>query len=87
MVDMGNACWTYKQFTANIQTRQYRAPEVILGAKYGSSCDIWSLACVIFEMVTGDLLFDLKSGADFDADDDHIALMVELLGFPTKEIR
>lgn len=28
VVDFGNACWTYKHFTEDIQTRQYRAPEV-----------------------------------------------------------
>lgn len=28
IVDFGNACWTYKHFTDDIQTRQYRAPEV-----------------------------------------------------------
>lgn len=27
VVDFGNACWTYKQFTNDIQTRQYRCPE------------------------------------------------------------
>ena len=62
IVDLGNACWTYKQFTSDIQTRQYRSPEVILGTKYGAACDIWSLACVIFELVTGDVLFDPRSG-------------------------
>lgn len=28
IVDFGNACWTYKHFTDDIQTRQYRSPEV-----------------------------------------------------------
>lgn len=30
IVDFGNACWTHKQFTSDIQTRQYRCPEVTL---------------------------------------------------------
>jgi len=80
IVDLGNACWTYKQFTSDIQTRQYRSPEVILGAKYGASCDIWSLACVIFELVTGDVLFDPRNGETHERDDDHLALMMELAG-------
>ena len=80
IVDLGNACWTYKQFTSDIQTRQYRSPEVILGAKYGAACDIWSLACVIFELVTGDVLFDPRSGETHERDDDHLALMMELAG-------
>lgn len=81
IVDMGNACWTYKHFTNDIQTRQYRSPEVILGARYDTSADIWSLACTVFELATGDLLFDPKSGRDFDKDEDHLALMIELLGW------
>ena len=28
IVDFGNACWVHKHFTDDIQTRQYRAPEV-----------------------------------------------------------
>jgi serine/threonine-protein kinase SRPK3 len=28
IVDFGNACWIHNQFTADIQTRQYRCPEV-----------------------------------------------------------
>eukprot|EP00195_Chlamydomonas_chlamydogama_P006321 CAMPEP_0202894760 /NCGR_PEP_ID=MMETSP1392-20130828/4082_1 /ASSEMBLY_ACC=CAM_ASM_000868 /TAXON_ID=225041 /ORGANISM="Chlamydomonas chlamydogama, Strain SAG 11-48b" /LENGTH=652 /DNA_ID=CAMNT_0049579543 /DNA_START=42 /DNA_END=2000 /DNA_ORIENTATION=+ len=80
LVDFGNACWTYKQFTTDIQTRQYRAPEVILGAKYSWPCDMWSLACMIFELVTGDLLFDPRAGDNYDRDEDHLALFIELLG-------
>jgi serine/threonine protein kinase len=34
IVDFGNACWTHKKFTDSIQTREYRAPEVIIGADY-----------------------------------------------------
>jgi hypothetical protein len=33
VVDLGNACWTHKHFSEDIQTRQYRAPEVIIGSK------------------------------------------------------
>ncbi|XP_068310560.1 uncharacterized protein [Pyrus communis] len=80
LVDFGNACWTYKQFTSDIQTRQYRCPEVILGAKYSTPADLWSFACVCFELATGDVLFDPHSGDNYDRDEDHLALMMELLG-------
>ena len=49
IADLGNACWTYHHFTEDIQTRQYRSLEVILGAGYSTSADIWSLACMAFE--------------------------------------
>lgn len=47
IADLGNACWTDHHFTDDIQTRQYRCPEVILGAKWGTSADVWSAACVV----------------------------------------
>ncbi|KAJ1419478.1 Serine/threonine-protein kinase, active site [Sesbania bispinosa] len=87
LVDFGNACWTYKQFTNDIQTRQYRCPEVILGSKYSTSADLWSFACICFELATGDVLFDPHSGDNFDRDEDHLALMMELLGMmPRKSL-
>ncbi len=66
IVDLGNACWTHKHFSEDIQTRQYRSPEVMVGMRYGTSADIWSLACITFELLTGDLLFDPRSDMDED---------------------
>ncbi|XP_068647526.1 uncharacterized protein [Aristolochia californica] len=86
LVDFGNACWTYKQFTNDIQTRQYRCPEVLLGSKYSTSADMWSFACICFELATGDVLFDPHSGDNFDRDEDHLALMMELLGMMPRKI-
>jgi len=34
IVDLGNACWTHRHFSEDIQTRQYRSPEVLIGSKY-----------------------------------------------------
>ncbi|KAL8515881.1 hypothetical protein ACS0TY_014544 [Phlomoides rotata] len=87
LVDFGNACWTYKQFTSDIQTRQYRCPEVILGSKYSTSADMWSFACICFELATGDVLFDPHSGENYDRDEDHLALMMELLGTMPRKVR
>ncbi|KAL9081900.1 MAG: hypothetical protein Q9159_006925 [Coniocarpon cinnabarinum] len=83
IADLGNACWVSHHFTNDIQTRQYRSPEVILGAKWGASTDVWSMACMVFELITGDYLFDPQSGTKYGKDDDHIAQIIELLGqFP-----
>ena len=83
LVDVGNACWIDKHFTDDIQTRQYRSPEVILKARYDETADIWSCACLIFELLTGDYLFEPHSGEHFEKDDDHLAQMWELTGdFP-----
>ena len=87
--DLGNGCWTHHHFSTEIQTRQYRSPEVIIGAKYNTSADIWSFACMIFEMLTGDFLFEPRKGKTFDKDDDHLAqvrIFIKLLddGTPRK---
>ncbi|KAJ5618831.1 hypothetical protein N7510_002815 [Penicillium lagena] len=83
IADLGNACWVGHHFTNDIQTRQYRSPEVIMGAKWGASTDVWSMACMVFELITGDYLFDPQSGTKYGKDDDHIAQIIELLGpFP-----
>lgn len=85
IADLGNACWVDRHFTSDIQTRQYRSPEVILGAEYGTSADIWSIACICFELLTGDYLFDPKKGQKYSKDEDHIAQIYELVGsFPRK---
>ena len=54
--------------------------QVILGSSYDTSADMWSLACMVFELVTGDLLFDPHEGEGYDRDEDHLAQMQELLG-------
>ncbi|KAJ8015885.1 hypothetical protein DPEC_G00001190, partial [Dallia pectoralis] len=80
IADLGNACWVHKHFTEDIQTRQYRALEVLIGAEYGTPADIWSIACMAFELATGDYLFEPHSGEDYTRDEDHIAHIIELLG-------
>lgn len=80
IVDMGNACYTDKHYSDVIQTREYRSPEVILEGEYDESADIWSLACMVFELVTGDYLFDPKKGKTYSKNDDHLASVSELIG-------
>ncbi|KAK5909059.1 hypothetical protein CgunFtcFv8_017063 [Champsocephalus gunnari] len=69
IADLGNACWVHKHFTEDIQTRQYRALEVLIGAEYGPPADIWSIACMAFELATGDYMFEPHSGEDYTRDE------------------
>jgi len=82
LADLGNACWTHKHFTDDVTTRQYRSPEVIVGYQYGTPVDVWSVACLVFELITGDFLFDPKEdkNGNHTRDEDHLALMLELVG-------
>ena len=62
IADLGNATPSKKHFTEEIQTRQYRAPEAILGRRdWDARVDIWSVACVvrrckIFLIILNDLI-------------------------------
>ena len=51
IADLGNACWVGHHFTNDIQTRQYRSPEVILGAKWGASTDVWSMSAMVCQVL------------------------------------
>ncbi|EPQ61003.1 kinase-like protein [Gloeophyllum trabeum ATCC 11539] len=85
IADLGNATPSKRHYTEDIQTRQYRCPEAILGrSDWGCTADIWSVACVIFELLTAEYLFDPQGqGELFTKDDDHMAQIIELLGdFP-----
>ncbi|OCT85894.1 hypothetical protein XELAEV_18024063mg [Xenopus laevis] len=87
IADLGSSCWTYKAFSEEIQTQQYRALEVLLGSTYSTPVDIWSTACMAFEMATSYYLFEPHAGKTFTRDDDHIACIMELLGrIPPKVI-
>ncbi|XP_044482208.1 SRSF protein kinase 1-like [Mangifera indica] len=86
VVDFGNACWADKPFAEEIQTRQYRAPEIVLGSGYSFPADMWSFACTALELATGEMLFAPKSGQGYSEDEDHLALMMELLGKMPRKI-
>lgn len=60
--------------TSVIQTRNYRAPEVILNQGWDNLADIWSIGCILFEMTTAYRLFDPEkdmSESYSDSDDDE----------------
>lgn len=47
-----------------ISTRPYRAPEVVLGNGWSTSADVWSMACVLFEVQAGSRLFEVHDDAE-----------------------
>lgn len=56
--DLGAGCEVSDKEPYRTGTTEYRSPEAILETKFSPATDIWSLACIIFEMITGDYLFD-----------------------------
>lgn len=61
IIDFGSSCFTSDESTSYIQSRSYRAPEVMLGLDYGQKIDIWSLGCIAAELYTGRVLFSNES--------------------------
>jgi dual-specificity kinase len=55
-------------------TRYYRAPEIIMGIKWGPSCDIWSLGCLLADLALGHPLFDIGSPVA------HLFLVQQMIG-------
>ena len=61
VIDYGNAELHHDQRCSYVQSRAYRAPEVVLGLAYDTKVDMWSLGCILMELFTGKLLFDNTS--------------------------
>lgn len=81
IADVGNSCFIDNHVTEDIQTREYRSVEVILGAGYDTSADIWSAACLFWELATGEYLFDPSQWRDHASQDEvHIAHIIETCG-------
>ncbi|KAJ8266001.1 hypothetical protein GJAV_G00124090 [Gymnothorax javanicus] len=70
------ACTNF-MMTPYVVTRYYRAPEVILGMKYKENVDIWSVGCIMGEMVKGSVIFQ---GTDHI---DQWNKVIEILGTPS----
>ncbi|KAL7494338.1 hypothetical protein ACHAWT_003095 [Skeletonema menzelii] len=61
VIDFGSSSFVTDRQSSYIQSRSYRAPEVILGLPYGGKIDMWSLGCVLAEMYTGEVTFQNDS--------------------------
>ena len=80
IVDLGNACFAGEQFSQAIQTRQYRCPESILRNGFSYAADVWSAACVLFELLTGSYLFQPEGESEELRDLDQLARFEEVVG-------
>uniref|UniRef100_A0A6A7GAK7 Serine/threonine-protein kinase AFC3 n=1 Tax=Hirondellea gigas TaxID=1518452 RepID=A0A6A7GAK7_9CRUS len=80
LIDFGGATYDDHHHARMVNTRQYRAPEVILGLGWSFPSDLWSVGCMLAELYTGELLFGTHE------DGEHLALMEWILNinFSTK---
>ncbi len=63
-----------------IQTRYYRAPEIIMRCGLHRKTDYWSIGCILFELITGDILFNPEKDKEYSRDIHHMYLIEELMG-------
>ena len=80
VIDFGSSCYEHQRVYTYIQSRFYRAPEVIIGAKYGMPIDMWSFGCILAELLTG---YPLFPGED---ETDQLSCMMEILGMPPRKM-
>lgn len=80
VIDLGSACFENERIYTYIQSRFYRAPEIILGLPYTRKIDLWSYACVLCELASGYPLFPGENETE------QLACIMEVLGVPPKHV-
>ncbi|CAG9463093.1 unnamed protein product [Pedinophyceae sp. YPF-701] len=74
VIDFGSATFRDQYHCSVVSTRHYRAPEIILGIPWSAPCDVWSVGCIMVELVTGDALYQTHDNLE------HLAMMEQTLG-------
>eukprot|EP01064_Diplonema_japonicum_P032808 TRINITY_DN6273_c0_g2_i1.p1 TRINITY_DN6273_c0_g2~~TRINITY_DN6273_c0_g2_i1.p1 ORF type:complete len:453 (+),score=50.90 TRINITY_DN6273_c0_g2_i1:186-1544(+) len=80
VIDFGSSCFEHERLYTYMQSRFYRAPEVILGLPYGRPIDMWSIGCTVAELATGHPLFPGENETE------QLACIMEVLGAPPAKI-
>lgn len=78
VIDFGSACFSDECLYTYIQSRFYRAPEILLGVPYTCSIDVWSFGLILAELFLG---YPLFAGED---EHDQLGYMLQYLGYPPK---
>ena len=76
IIDFGSSCFNGEQMYSYIQSRHYRAPEVILGLPYSFPIDMWGFGCVLAEMINGAPLFQGEDECD------QLQIITSAIGYP-----
>lgn len=74
LIDFGSATFEHEHHSGTVSTRHYRAPEVILEHEWSHACDLWSIGCIMFELMTGVTMFQTHSNFE------HLCMMQHILG-------
>lgn len=80
IIDFGCGCFKNEKIYTYIQSRFYRAPEIVLSIPYTAAIDMWSFGCIIYELFVGTPLFAAED------EKDHMAYMMEVKGIPPRSV-
>ena len=80
IIDFGSSCFSDQRIYTYIQSRFYRAPEIILGIPFTTAIDMWSFGCILIELYTGIPIFPGES------EQEQISLLMEVIGCPPHEV-
>lgn len=80
VIDLGSSCFEHERIYTYIQSRFYRAPEIMLGIAYTPCIDMWSLGCILAELYTGYPLFPGES------EQDQMLCIMEVMGEPPAKL-
>jgi dual specificity tyrosine-phosphorylation-regulated kinase 2/3/4 len=71
---------SYKTGFSYVQSRYYRAPEIVLGLPYNQAADMWSFGCIVAELTTGRPLFPAVD------ENELLEFFVMMIGLPSHEM-
>jgi serine/threonine protein kinase len=76
VIDFGTGCYEKSIYYTYIQSRYYRAPEIIMGIPYTFAIDMWSFGCILVELYNG---YPIFAGED---EAEQLAIIMEYKGIP-----
>ena len=80
IIDFGSSTFIDEKVYTYIQSRFYRAPEIMLGIPYTPAIDMWSLGCIIAELYIGYPLFP------GDSENDQMSRIIEMRDVPSNQV-
>lgn len=80
IIDFGSSTFIDEKVYTYIQSRFYRAPEIMLGIPYTTAIDMWSLGCIMAELYIGYPIFPGES------ENDQMSRIIEMCDVPPPEV-